>query len=84
MTCATVTPRSEAERREAEEALLERLESVKGYTKRWIEAILKHQGKISLLEEKWEKITWISLKEYLEIPGREEEWMNHPEKWEWI
>lgn len=69
---------------ELERQLQERAETVRGMTKRWIRALLDKAGKEETWADRWSRIKWVTLKEYLEEPGRTDEWFNDRNVDEWI
>lgn len=80
----TVAPRDESERREIEVQLEERSNLVKDMTRRWMGAVLRAIGQEDTLEDRRGRIQWMSLKEYLDVPGCDDEWFNYRGREEWI
>lgn len=69
---------------EGERQLQERVDLVKKCTKRWIEALLKAKGIEDTLEAKWKNISFITLKEYLDMPEHKDEWEGRLFFGDWI
>lgn len=57
-----------------EQALEERVELVKGTTKRWIEALLRSKGLEETFEDKWNNVSFITMKEYRDLPAHRIDW----------
>lgn len=73
-----------SDRLEAEEEIQGRVDFIKDMMKKWMQELLRAGGKDNELEARWAKITFVTLKEYMDQPSREDEWFNHPWQDDWL
>lgn len=65
-------------------AIRTRMDTIKWVTRKWLERMLSETGRQEELDRRWSNIRFLSLKEYMDEPGWQDDWLEKPDADKWI